>query len=105
MNKGVEILLARMDTNPEEFENNGRWVDLFNQYKKFMSIEEQDAILEKLKALKMEQFEQKVVKQLLQFQQHQTKLTTNEIIEASMKTYWKDIYDDAFDSYTLGLKK
>ena len=65
MNKGVEILLARMDTNPEEFYNGGRWVDLFNQYKKFMSEDEVTAVMDKLKALKMEQFEQDVVKRLL----------------------------------------
>jgi hypothetical protein len=65
MNKGVEILLARMETHPEEFEVDGRWVGLFNEYKKYMEPEEQTAVMEKLRQVKMGKFETLVVKHLL----------------------------------------
>ena len=110
MNKGVEILLARMETNPEEFENTGRWIDLYNHYKKFMAEEEQEMFMTKLKALKMEQFEQEVVKRLLREENKERSgraMTTTDIISHRLSalgdsfTYkwatvpdWEDHADD-----------
>jgi hypothetical protein len=65
MNKGVEILLARMETHPEEFEQDSKWVGMFNEYKKYMEPEEQTAVLEKLRQLKMDKFEELIVKRLM----------------------------------------
>ena len=65
MNKGVEILLARMDTHPEEFEQDGKWVNMYNEYKKFMEPEEQQMMMDKLKQLKMNKFEELVVTRLM----------------------------------------
>ena len=65
MNTGVGILLARMDTHPEEFEDDGKWVALYNQYKKFMEPEEQEMMASKLKKLKMDRFEEIIVKRLM----------------------------------------
>jgi hypothetical protein len=65
MNKGVEILLARMETHPEEFEQDSKWVGMFNEYKKYMEPEEQTAVLDKLKQLKMDKFEELIVKRLM----------------------------------------
>jgi hypothetical protein len=65
MNKGVEILLARMETHPEEFEQDSKWVGMFNEYKEYMEPEEQTAVLEKLRQLKMDKFEELIVKRLM----------------------------------------
>jgi sulfatase maturation enzyme AslB (radical SAM superfamily) len=92
MNKGVEILLARMDTNPEEFDGSGRWIDLYNQFKKFMTEEEQQAVMNKLKAIKMEQFEQAMVKRLLQYEKSGDweKVSVNDVIyDGLSRVSWK----------------
>jgi hypothetical protein len=100
MNKGVEILLARMETNPEEFENTGRWIDLYNQFKKYMSEEEQNAVMNKLKELKMAQFEQAVVKRLLNDeQQFLTKIDMKKILETGID----ECFNEAYAEYTRGL--
>ena len=101
MNKGVEILLARMDTNPEEFENTGRWIDLYNQFKKYMSEEEQDAVMNKLKELKMAQFEQAVVKRLLNDEQQF--LLKGASIQKILETSINQCFDEAYKDYTQEL--
>ena len=64
MNNGVKLLLDRMDSNPEEFSNNGRWLDIYNNYKKFMTEDEQTAVTAKLRTIKMAEFEKKMVERL-----------------------------------------
>jgi alpha-amylase/alpha-mannosidase (GH57 family) len=66
MNDGVKILLARMETHPEEFEAEGKWISSFNSYKKYMTEEEKDVFWKKLCELKMSEFEKKIVKRLMQ---------------------------------------
>lgn len=66
MNGGLKILIARMETHPEEFEGDGKWISSFNNYKKYMSEEEKDVFWKKLCELKMNEFEQKIVKRLMQ---------------------------------------
>ena len=66
MNGGLKILIARMETHPEEFEGEGKWISSFNNYKKYMSEEEKDVFWKKLCELKMNEFEQKIVKRLMQ---------------------------------------
>ena len=65
MNEGVQILLKRMDSNPDEFKDDGKWVSMFNNYKKYMTDEEKTAFMDKLSATRMEQFKQGVLKKLL----------------------------------------
>lgn len=66
MNGGLKILIARMETHPEEFEAEGKWISSFNNYKKYMTEEEKDVFWKKLCELKMNEFEQKIVKRLMQ---------------------------------------
>ncbi len=65
MNGGLKILIARMETHPEEFAAEGKWISSFNNYKKYMSEEEKDVFWKKLCELKMNEFEQKIVKRLM----------------------------------------
>lgn len=66
MNGGLKILIARMETHPEEFEGEGKWISSFNNYKKYMTEAEKDVFWKKLCELKMNEFEQKIVKRLMQ---------------------------------------
>ena len=74
MNKGVEIMLARMESNPEEFVGADGWTRLYNDYKKFMSEDEQQAVVDKLKELKMADFEKQVLKKLFREENKQGEL-------------------------------
>lgn len=84
MNEGVEILLARMDSHPDEFDEYGPWAWVFNSvvaevesrrgvspvmnvYNRvsFLSDEELHALLNKYKALQARAFTNKVMSQLL----------------------------------------
>ena len=66
MNGGLKILIARMETHPEEFEAEGKWISSFNSYKKYMTEEEKDVFWKKLCELKMNEFEKRIVKRLMQ---------------------------------------
>ena len=68
MNKGVEILLERMKSNPEEFVGEGvysKWSDLFSMYKDSLEPEDIQAFENARKTLIQEHFTQAVMKELL----------------------------------------
>lgn len=70
MNDGVKILLARMETHPEEFvynPNKGRakWTDLLNTFRHCLTIEEINAIDEGVRGIERDRFTQLVMTELL----------------------------------------
>ncbi len=74
MNQGVEILLARMDSHPQEFDGGsslgpyGRWTRTIERVLAIGSNftkEERDALTEKLRGIARESFTQEVMKKLL----------------------------------------
>lgn len=72
MNKGIEILLARMESNPDEFttgNKSGKWQHLMEQYEDYMEPEDRKALMDKYNSLKMQKFTEKVMKELLQEEQ------------------------------------
>lgn len=83
MNQGVEILLARMDSNPEEFFEGVKWEWVMRDVHKriykdridledgrvrlpFLSDEEVKALYDKMESLRAEQFTHKVMSTLLE---------------------------------------
>ena len=68
MNKGIEILLARMESNPDEFvtgNQSGKWLHLIEQFEDNMEPEERKALFTKLNELRMGKFTERVMKELL----------------------------------------
>ena len=68
MNRGVEILLARMDSNPEEFSTFGstRWTWAISGSKPdFLEAEEWDTLQAKLQTIRAEEYSQAVMRELL----------------------------------------
>lgn len=70
MNKGVEILLERMKSNPEEFmytpsQGMGKWMRLLDEYNHVLTDEEKTAINNATKEVAREQLTQRVMKELL----------------------------------------
>lgn len=65
MNSGVEIVLARMSTHPEEFYGDSdKWKFIYKEYfRDAMSEEEKGAIFDRIKEIRKEGFTQAVMKQ------------------------------------------
>ena len=61
----VELLLARMDSNPEEFSEGGRWERLIARNRAFLPMEDQMALSDKLNTLRLEAFHKEVMSELL----------------------------------------
>lgn len=69
MNKGLEILMARIESHPEEFESNGivatRWDYLIREYEKVLPEEDMKAFRAKLYEKRCERFTELVMQELL----------------------------------------
>jgi hypothetical protein len=67
MNNGIEIILARMDTHPDEFMfGNEKWKFIYSDYyRDSLSEGEKGAIHDRLKQLRLEEFNQKVLQTLV----------------------------------------
>lgn len=69
MNKGLEILMARIESNPEEFEPNGivatRWQYLITEYARVLPEEDMKAFNEKLNQKRCDRFTELVMQELL----------------------------------------
>lgn len=68
MNAGVELLLKRMETHPEEFNGHGRdskWESLVYQYSDWLDEEDKQAIKNALKEMRQQQFTEKVMEELV----------------------------------------
>lgn len=61
----VELLLARMDSNPEEFSEGGRWERLIARNRAFLPMEDQMALTDKINTLRLEAFHKEVMSKLL----------------------------------------
>ena len=75
MNKGVEILIARMESSPDEFltgNKSGKWLHLMEQYEDHMEPEDRKALMDKYNLLKMQKFTERVMKELLEDQQEKS---------------------------------
>jgi len=65
MNAGVELLLKRMETHPEEFTDYGKWVSIMQEIHKYAEPEESKAINDGLKALMMQKVTERVLEGLV----------------------------------------
>ena len=67
MNKGVEIVLARMDSHPEEFYGDSeKWRFVYKDYfRDAMTEVEKGAIFDKLKQLRRQEFDEHVMQALV----------------------------------------
>jgi len=63
--EAVELLLARMDSNPEEFEEGGRWEKLIVKYRTYLSATDRLALEDKINALRLDTFHKAVMSELL----------------------------------------
>lgn len=68
MENGVKILLERMKTNPEEFVARGnKWMQLIMQYKEYLSEYDRELLLDALRPILVERFNEDVLKTLVNY--------------------------------------
>jgi len=103
MNAGIELLIARMDLHPEEFERNkDKWEGLFNHFKKYLSEEDKQAFWNKLCELRNKEFTGKVLEQITMEDNHNEWVKQlasnpqpiNQIVNDSLSQIFKDTYED-----------
>lgn len=61
----VELLLARMDSNPDEFTETPRWKKFIDHYKHMLPSADRVALEDKLNSLHLEVFHKAVMNELL----------------------------------------
>jgi hypothetical protein len=67
MKEAVKIILARMDTNPEEFKTSfSRWAGVLSMYESILSEEEANALKEKGRAIQEQSFTEDVMNILME---------------------------------------
>jgi hypothetical protein len=71
MNEGIDIVLKRMETHPEEFvRGQDKWKFIYDEwFREVMTEQEKGAIFDKLKELRRQELTQKVLHKLLQEEQ------------------------------------
>ena len=62
---GVRLLLARMDSHPEEFTNDQRWANLYQHYKSHWNGTEKKRFNVKMREIRMQAMHEKLMKELL----------------------------------------
>jgi hypothetical protein len=67
MHQAVELILKRMESNPDEFtgDSKDRWMRMIKRYEAFFNDEERKAITEKQNAIMMKEFHKEVMAELL----------------------------------------
>jgi hypothetical protein len=75
MNGGVEILLARMETHPEEFFNHGsRWTNLIMDFERSLDRADYEKLTDGIAKCRQEEFTQKVMGKLIGEEQEDREL-------------------------------
>ncbi len=71
MHQAIELLLKRMESNPEEFAESpgklsgGKWMRLVDRYKGYFTEEEKNLFHEKIRELRMDEFQKELMAELL----------------------------------------
>jgi len=71
MHQAIELLLKRMESNPEEFAESpgklsgGKWMRLVDRYKGYFTEEEKNLFNDKLRELRMDEFQKELMAELL----------------------------------------
>ena len=71
MHQAIELLLKRMESNPEEFADSpgklsvGKWMRLVDRYRGYFTEEEGKAFQDKLRELRMNELQKEIMAELL----------------------------------------
>ena len=96
MLEGVQILLDRMDTNPEEFDIDGwlaNWSRIYDRYEEFLTKEERKAIEDKRAQTIRDTFTADVMRKVMGAPKRERELSETAIKTLEILKSWGD--DDA----------
>ena len=111
MHHGIEILLARMESHPEDFVQgrSGQWLQIINSYKKFFNEEEGIAIREALRKINMDSMTEDIMKRMVKDEQPinhysgslaQSKARTkNQSIQAVLSAGLENTFKEVYANY------
>ncbi len=87
MHQAVELVLKRMESNPDEFtgDSRDRWMRMIKRYEAFFSDEERKAISEKQNAIMMKEFHNEVMGELLYGEERRQQERESQMEIAQMK--------------------
>lgn len=103
MHHGIEILLARMESHPEDFVQGagGQWLHQIERNKKYFNQEETDKVKEKLRQINLDRMTQNLMEAMVKDEevkpskiigtQSQSK-AIHDILAAGLDTAFKDAY-------------
>lgn len=105
MNDGIKILLARLESHPEEFlRDSDRWEHLFNHYKKYMAEEDKQAFWDKLCEVRTQEFTERVLRELLadkKLEERRNLDSISKIVEHGLNECFKEAYTQhTLDTFT-----
>ena len=88
MHQAVELILKRMESNPDEFTGDGkdRWMRTIKRYEAFFNDEERKAISEKQNGIMMGEFHKEVMAELLYGEERRREEREAQAEMAQMKT-------------------
>ena len=87
MHQAVELVLKRMESNPDEFtgDSRDRWMRMIKRYEAFFNEEERKAISEKQNAIMMKEFHNEVMGELLYGEERRQQERESQMEIAQMK--------------------
>lgn len=87
MHQAVELILKRMESNPDEFtgDSKDRWMRMIKRYEAFFNDEERKAISEKQNAIMMKEFHNEVMGELLYGEERRQQERESQMEIAQMK--------------------
>jgi hypothetical protein len=88
MHQAVELILKRMESNPDEFtgDSKDRWMRTIKRYEAFFNDEERKAISEKQNGIMMGEFHKEVMAELLYGEERRREEREAQAEMAQMKT-------------------
>lgn len=100
MHHAVEILLARMESHPEEFVqgSRGQWLHQIDRNKKFFNEEERDAVTAKLRQINLDNMSGELMQEMTK--QEEVKPTTliapqsmHQILQPQLDKMFQEAYE------------
>ena len=65
MHPAIELILARMESNPEEFMNTkDRWGDIITELNKYTTEEERRLVFEKMRSIRLDAVHKQIMQEL-----------------------------------------
>ncbi len=101
MNDGIKILLARMESHPEEFLRNSRmWEGIFNDYKKYLTEDDKKVFWDKLCEIRTQQFTEEVMRKLLDDKKQEERKQVHNL-QQILEHGLNDVFKEAYTKHTL----